>query len=49
MVFPTGCRGLSAELFSHYTKNFKLNHFVITVAKTATYHYISHESFSIHK
>ncbi|KAJ7425282.1 hypothetical protein BTVI_03395 [Pitangus sulphuratus] len=38
-----GCSqgGNHAVLFSHYCENFKLNHFMITVAKTACYHHIS--------
>ncbi|KAK4806198.1 hypothetical protein QYF61_001121 [Mycteria americana] len=39
----------SAVLFSHYTENFQLNHFMITVAKTPAYPHIPHKSFSIHK
>lgn len=41
--------GNSTDFFSHYIKNFELNYFTISVAKTANYLRISHKAFSILK
>lgn len=41
--------GNSAEIFSCCSKSFELHYFIITVAKAATYHHLSHKVFPILK